>query len=310
MYKIIGSDGKQYGPVDLQQIRQWIAQGRVNAQTRVQPAGAPESEWKTAADFPELGLAPAAGVPGAATVPALPTASASPPQSGLAITSLVLGVLALVLCVIGPLLGIPAIISGHLARGRARRAPAQYGGAGIALAGLIIGYVSLLVSLVILPALLLPALSRAKSNAQRINCANNMKQMGLAFRTFAIDNDGNFPFNLDTNKGGTLELCLPGTDGFDRNAFLHFLVMSNELSTPKILVCPADTRKRPALNFLTLQAANVTYQVHSGTNITETNPEQVLAVCPIHYNVLLCDGSVQSYSKTRWEALWKGANAK
>ena len=86
--------------------------------------------------------------------------------------------------------------------------------------------------------------------------------------------------------------CQRGPDGFDKNAFMHFLVMSNELSTPKILVCPADT-KQAALDWQGLQAGNVSYQVRSGESVVDTDPQQVLAVCPIHNNVLRVDGSVQ-----------------
>jgi hypothetical protein len=75
--------------------------------------------------------------------------------------------------------------------------------------------------------------------------------------------------------------------------------MSNELSTPRILVCPADTKKQPALDFLNLQPANVSYQVCTGTNVNENNPQAVLAVCPIHGHVLRCDGSVQAGRKRR-----------
>ena len=57
----------------------------------------------------------------------------------------------------------------------------------------------------ILAALLLPALARAKAKAQRINCTNNLKQVGLAFRTFAIDNDGNMPMTLAQLAGGASE---------------------------------------------------------------------------------------------------------
>jgi len=168
MYKIIGADGKPYGPISLEQMRQWIAEGRVNARTRVQEAGA--ADWKTAAEFPELGFAPAGGVPGAgpSSPRPLPTGQAAGQQNGLATTSFVLGLLSLV-C-FGFLAGIPAIICGHLARGRARQLPAVYGRAGLALAGLIMGYLSLLVTLVILPAMLLPALAQAKARAQRISC--------------------------------------------------------------------------------------------------------------------------------------------
>lgn len=289
MYKIIGSDGKDYGPISIEQMRQWISEGRINAQTRVQEADA--TGWKLAADFPELGFAR----PDGSSPP--PLAAGQPPaqENGLAITSFVLGLLSMV-C-FGLLAGIPAIICGHIARSRARRSPAQYGGQGYALAGLILGYVSVFLTLVILPALLLPALAKAKAKAQRISCVNNMKQIGLTTRIWAIDNDGSFPFNVSTNKGGMLELSLPGSDGFDRNAFLHFRVMSNELATPKILVCPADTGRQAALSFESLQAANVSYQMRSGADVNETSPQEVLAVCPIHNNVLYGDGSVQGGRK-------------
>ena len=43
------------------------------------------------------------------------------------------------------------------------------------------------------PMLLLPALARAKKKAQRINCVNNLKQVGLAFRLWGGDNDDKYP---------------------------------------------------------------------------------------------------------------------
>jgi hypothetical protein len=52
MYRIIGADGREYGPITAEQLRQWIAEGRVNHQTRMQAEGSPD--WKTLADFPEL----------------------------------------------------------------------------------------------------------------------------------------------------------------------------------------------------------------------------------------------------------------
>ena len=44
------------------------------------------------------------------------------------------------------------------------------------------------------------------------------------------------------------------------DTFRHFQVMSNELSTPKILACPADTRAA-ANNFFRLKNQNVSYFV-------------------------------------------------
>lgn len=55
MYKIIGGDGKEYGPVSADDLRRWIAEGRVNAQTRVQPQGG--ADWRPLGEFPELNLA-------------------------------------------------------------------------------------------------------------------------------------------------------------------------------------------------------------------------------------------------------------
>jgi hypothetical protein len=137
-------------------------------------------------------------------------------------------------------------------------------------------------------------------SSSRLGCTNNLKQIGLAFRTWAIDNDGQFPFNVSTNAGGTMEYCARGADGFDTNAALHFQVMSNELSTPRILVCPKDSSRRHAAGFPSLQASNVTYLMRSGTNLNEGNPTAVLVVCPFDGNTLHCDASV-----TAREPDWK-----
>ncbi len=89
----------------------------------------------------------------------------------------------------------------------------------------------------ILAAMLLPALARAKSRAQRINCANNLKQMGLAYKTFGLDNQDSFPMRVSTLSGGCSELISAAAP---YSAGLVYRCMSNELSTPKIVMCPAD----------------------------------------------------------------------
>lgn len=68
MYKIIGADQKEYGPVSVEQLRQWIAEGRINAQTPVQAAG--ETTWRPIFLVPEF----------AASFPAAPTAPTPPPM--------------------------------------------------------------------------------------------------------------------------------------------------------------------------------------------------------------------------------------
>lgn len=127
---------------------------------------------------------------------------------------------------------------------------------------------------------------------QPITCVNNLKQIGLAFITWALDHQDRFPFNQNTNGGGTLELTARGSDGFDSSAALHFQVMSNELSTPRILLCPRDRTTKPARDFSNLRAENVTYRMRSGTNVTASHPGEALVTCPIDGNILHCDGSV------------------
>jgi prepilin-type processing-associated H-X9-DG protein len=83
--------------------------------------------------------------------------------------------------------------------------------------------------------LALPHFARAKDRCQHVNCANNLKQIGVAFHTWALDYGGKFPMQVPITNGGTLELAGSGV------VFPHFEVMSNELSTPKILFCPEES---------------------------------------------------------------------
>ena len=57
MYTIAGADGREYGPVDADQLRQWIREGRANAQTFVRAE--PSTDWKPLSSLPEFAPAPA-----------------------------------------------------------------------------------------------------------------------------------------------------------------------------------------------------------------------------------------------------------
>src|SRR6266478_3111662 len=99
----------------------------------------------------------------------------------------------------------------------------------------------LVACLAILAAIILPSLARPSHCTGRINCTNNLKQIGLAFRTWSLDNNDKFPMHVSVTNGGAMEMVATGT------AFTAFQVMSNELSTPKILFCPEENdRKRIA----------------------------------------------------------------
>lgn len=69
MFTILGADGKEYGPVTVGQIAEWIAGGRANLQTKARLNG--ETEWKTLGDFPEFGIRPSSGPDEPVVVPSV-----------------------------------------------------------------------------------------------------------------------------------------------------------------------------------------------------------------------------------------------
>jgi type II secretory pathway pseudopilin PulG len=120
---------------------------------------------------------------------------------------------------------------------------------------------------VVLAGLLLPARPAAKTKAQRINCISNLKQVGTAFRLWAGDSGGTnafYPTQVSTNSGGAAELVTRG------EVWMVFQVMSNELNTPKILLCPTDTRP-VATNFSTLRNTNLSYFVGRDARTSQPN---------------------------------------
>jgi len=110
-------------------------------------------------------------------------------------------------------------------------------------------------TVVLVAVVFLPMLAKSKAKSKRINCTNNLKQVGLAFRLWAGDNGDKYPMQVSTNLGGAMEFVAAGV------AVPHFVVMSNELATPKILVCPPDFRRSVAPNFSSLNDTNLSYFV-------------------------------------------------
>lgn len=128
----------------------------------------------------------------------------------------------------------------------------------------------LLASAVVVPvaaasAMALPALSRAKERAQRINCVNNIKQLCLAEKTWAIDHKDTFSSDL--------------------------LLAKEEMMSPKILVCPSDTAHKAAADWASFSAENCSYEFLA-PGADDSEPSRVMFRCPIHNNIGLVDGSV------------------
>jgi prepilin-type N-terminal cleavage/methylation domain-containing protein len=133
----------------------------------------------------------------------------------------------------------------------------------------------------ILAALLLPALAAAKRKAQRINCVSNIKQVGIAFRLWEGDNGDRYPMAVSTLQNGAREKIYtagntpngtPTTYGLTN----VFVVMSNELSTPKILYCPSDSARSATTNFPSLANDNQSFSYFVCGDAMETYPQMIM----------------------------------
>lgn len=207
MYKIIGADGKEYGPITANQLRQWVTQGRANAQTRMRLEG--ESEWRPLAAFPEFADA-LAQPPSLPNLP--PTAPVPAKTSGMAIASLVLGPCGILTCGISPLVG---IILGIVSLTQISKSQGRLKGQGLAIAGIIISGLFILV----MPAMVIPALAKAKAKAQSITCMNNAKQLAVAVVIHAQAN---------TNA------CPPAATWCD--------AIQPQVGSPSVFQCPAGDK--------------------------------------------------------------------
>jgi competence protein ComGC len=86
MYKILGSDGREYGPVSAEQIRQWIAARRCTSLTLAKPEGS--NDWKQLAQLPEFAQT-LTQYPSSAGAPPIQAAPAKPRGSGLPIIAVI-----------------------------------------------------------------------------------------------------------------------------------------------------------------------------------------------------------------------------
>jgi len=149
MYKIVGADGKEYGPVAVDQLKQWITEGRLNLQSKVLPEGS--TEWKTVAQVPEL--AEAVPITAQTTAPIDPLAGGAQQINPLAMTGFILGLVSVSIglcCCYGLPFNIAGIIFSAIGLAQIKKSPHRYKGRGFALAGLITSILSILLGVVLL----------------------------------------------------------------------------------------------------------------------------------------------------------------
>ena len=180
MYRIIGADDKEYGPVPAERIRQWVQEGRLNRLTRVRPEGAPD--WiaiGALSEFDEL-------------FPPLPQPSPKAAEDsihyGLATAALVCGALGLVTCVTAPV----GLTLGLVAQSRIRNSDGRLTGSNLATGGIVLSVIAMLLGLLAGP-LLLPALMRVKGRPQEFTCKNHIRQLELAASMYSAANQGALP---------------------------------------------------------------------------------------------------------------------
>lgn len=131
---------------------------------------------------------------------------------------------------------------------------------------------------VVLAAIIVPSTTtKSKARASRIQCVDNLKQIGLAERIWEGDHGNLYPPEVSETNGGMMEFTSK------LNSFRYIQFMSNKLGTPKLLWCPLDSARFPANTFNArpppgevpfLSNSNISYFV--GLDANESDPESIL----------------------------------
>ena len=130
---------------------------------------------------------------------------------------------------------------------------------------------------------------------------NNLKQVGMAARVFASDHQDKFPWQVPTKQGGTLEFAST------RDVFRHFQVLSNELPSPKVLVCFGDKDRRAAKNWTTDFKSNERVSYFVGLDAMEGSRDWFLSGDRNLAGQTILSKGVLQVSKNDWVA-WTNGN--
>ena len=119
--------------------------------------------------------------------------------------------------------------------------------------------------LVLVVCALVVAAPAAKRKAESVQCGNYMASIGCAAGLWASDHDGHLPSDL--------------------------LSMSNEVVTPKTLVCPGDYSRRPAASWSVFTPADSSYEIMT-PGLKEGDTNGVFLRCKIHGHLGYADTTV------------------
>ncbi|MDA7653463.1 hypothetical protein N8644_01625 [bacterium] len=165
-------------------------------------------------------------------------------------------------------------------------------------------------------------IAKSAEAKNREKCANNIKEISLALRQYATDNQDRFPWQVATVEGGVANTIFPisssDPDGFNdlngksvfSDSFSISKALSKYLNDTEILFCPSDKNALKAVSFETLKQLNVSYKF--GMLADESKPNNIMCLCNHHADdpkneqwiLSLSDCSVQRASTARMWQYW------
>ena len=186
-------NGQKMGPYSTDDVRSSLAAGSIQFTDLAWHEGA--TGWMPLSAIPGIIESGIPAIP-RQIIPAVPIA----PTSGLAIASLVLGIAGFLTTGIT---AIPAVVCGHLSLSQIKKAPGSISGSGLALAGLITGYIGIAFMLIMIVMLIFMASIMAFSltgfrdamtgGEKRVECLDHAKQIANACKKYAKDHEGRYP---------------------------------------------------------------------------------------------------------------------
>jgi prepilin-type processing-associated H-X9-DG protein len=124
----------------------------------------------------------------------------------------------------------------------------------------------------VLATMFLSSFFALKQKASRVNCVGNLRLIDRTFQMWAGSHGDKYPMQISVTNGGAMELIAAG------NVAACFQVMSNELGTPKVLICPAGTDKIAATNLTTdFSNRKISYFVGLGLDANTNSPQVFLS---------------------------------
>ncbi len=231
----IQHNGQQTGPFTHQELQAGVASGLYQTTDLIWYEGA--AGWMPLSQLPILNGSPS-----------LPS-GAMPQTSGLAITSMVLGICSF-LC--GGLTAIPAIICGHIAHSKIKNSQGQQTGVGFAIAGFITGYLGILVMIAMIAGLTAPMVIRQRKKADQTEAVSNARQIGIALLEFEADY-GRYP-DATTASPVADESNTPEITGSSSNARFQQIFRASLTQSENMFYAKAAGTRKPDGNISGNQA--------------------------------------------------------